>query len=84
LDTAEDKKGRAIRALPAGPRSRRIENCTSRGVTTRCWRIVESYGSLFPPDSRFRKPVDEALLRIKENGEYDEIYRKCFGSESRN
>lgn len=44
----------------------------------------ENYGILFPADSRLRKRVDEALLHIKENGVYDQLYRKWFGSESRN
>jgi len=44
----------------------------------------ESYGILFPPNSKLRKPVDEALLRIKENGVYDQLYRKWFGSDSGN
>jgi polar amino acid transport system substrate-binding protein len=44
----------------------------------------ENYGILFPSDSKLRKRVDGALLQIKENGVYDRLYRKWFGSESRN
>jgi len=43
----------------------------------------ENYGILFPSDSKLRKRVNEALLQIKENGVYDQLYRKWFGSESR-
>jgi polar amino acid transport system substrate-binding protein len=44
----------------------------------------ENYGILFPSNSTLRKPVDEALLRIKESGVFDRLYRKWFGSESGN
>ncbi|HTF91614.1 MAG TPA: transporter substrate-binding domain-containing protein [Verrucomicrobiae bacterium] len=27
-----------------------------------------------------RKPVNEALLRLKENGVYDQLYKKWFGA----
>jgi polar amino acid transport system substrate-binding protein len=40
----------------------------------------ESYGILFPSNSPHRKPVNEALLKIRENGTYDRLYRKWFGS----
>jgi polar amino acid transport system substrate-binding protein len=39
----------------------------------------ENYGIVFPPDSPYRKPVNEALLKIKENGTYDRLYTKWFG-----
>jgi polar amino acid transport system substrate-binding protein len=39
----------------------------------------ENYGIVFPPNSRYRKPVNEALLKLKENGTYDQLYRKWFG-----
>jgi polar amino acid transport system substrate-binding protein len=39
----------------------------------------ESYGIVFPSDSRYRKPVNEALLKIKESGIYDRLYQKWFG-----
>ena len=41
----------------------------------------ESYGILFPSDSPKRKPVNEALLKLKENGTYDRLYTKWFGGE---
>jgi polar amino acid transport system substrate-binding protein len=39
----------------------------------------ESYGIVFPSDSPYRKPVNEALLKVKENGAYDQLYKKWFG-----
>jgi polar amino acid transport system substrate-binding protein len=39
----------------------------------------ESYGIVFPSESRLRKPVNEALLKLKENGTYDQLYRRWFG-----
>jgi polar amino acid transport system substrate-binding protein len=39
----------------------------------------ENYGIVFPSDSRYRKPVNEALLNIKEAGTYDRRYQKWFG-----
>ncbi|MGL4242152.1 MAG: transporter substrate-binding domain-containing protein, partial [Beijerinckiaceae bacterium] len=38
----------------------------------------ENYGILFPEESPLRKPVNAALLRLKEDGTYDMIYRKWF------
>ena len=40
----------------------------------------ESYGILFPSGSSKRKPVNEALLKLKENGTYDRLYTKWFGA----
>jgi polar amino acid transport system substrate-binding protein len=39
----------------------------------------ENYGVVFPPESRYRKPVNEALLKIKEAGIYDRLSKKWFG-----
>jgi polar amino acid transport system substrate-binding protein len=39
----------------------------------------ENYGIVFPSNSRYRKPVNEALLKLKENGIYDRLYAKWFG-----
>lgn len=44
----------------------------------------ESYGILFPNGSPLRKTVNEALLRLKENGTYDIIYTKWFGAPGSN
>jgi polar amino acid transport system substrate-binding protein len=38
----------------------------------------ENYGILFPRGSELRKPVNEALLRLRENGTYDALYAKWF------
>ena len=39
----------------------------------------ENYGIVFPADSRYRRPVNEALLKLKEAGAYDRLYKKWFG-----
>jgi polar amino acid transport system substrate-binding protein len=39
----------------------------------------ESYGIVFPANSRHRKRVNEALLTLKEKGTYEELYKKWFG-----
>jgi polar amino acid transport system substrate-binding protein len=39
----------------------------------------ENYGIVFPSNSPYRKPVNEALLKLKENGTYDQLYTKWFG-----
>ena len=43
----------------------------------------EAYGILFPQNSPLRKPVNEALLKLKENGTYDALYKKWFQREER-
>ena len=40
----------------------------------------EDYGIVFPSESAYRKPVNEALLKMKENGINDRLYKKWFGS----
>jgi polar amino acid transport system substrate-binding protein len=40
----------------------------------------ENYGIAFPSNSPFRKPVNEALLKLQENGTYDQLHRKWFGA----
>ncbi|WP_445167153.1 transporter substrate-binding domain-containing protein [Mycolicibacterium sp. Dal123E01] len=41
----------------------------------------EDYGLAFRVGSDLRKPIDGALLAIREDGTYQTIYRKWFGSE---
>jgi polar amino acid transport system substrate-binding protein len=41
----------------------------------------ENYGIVLPPNSRYREPVNQALLTLRENGEYDELNDKWFGGE---
>ena len=38
----------------------------------------ENYGILFPRGSDLRKPVNEALLKLREDGTYDALYTKWF------
>ena len=40
----------------------------------------ENYGILFPQGSTLRKPVNEALLKLRENGTYDALFAKWFSS----
>jgi polar amino acid transport system substrate-binding protein len=40
----------------------------------------ENYGVLFPQGSPLRKPISEALLRLRENGVYDTLYNKWFAN----
>jgi polar amino acid transport system substrate-binding protein len=40
----------------------------------------ENYGIVFPSNSPYRKPVNEALLKLKENGTYEQLYVKWFGA----
>lgn len=39
----------------------------------------ESYAIAFPNGSKLRKPVESVLLRLKENGDYDQLREKWFG-----
>jgi polar amino acid transport system substrate-binding protein len=39
----------------------------------------ENYGIVFPDKSPLRKQVNEALLKLKESGVYDQLYTKWFG-----
>lgn len=41
----------------------------------------ENYGIVFPPNSPYRKPINEALLTLQENGTYQELYQKWFTSK---
>jgi polar amino acid transport system substrate-binding protein len=41
----------------------------------------ENYGILFPQGSEFRKPVNAALLKLRENGTYDALYIRWFTSK---
>jgi polar amino acid transport system substrate-binding protein len=43
----------------------------------------EAYGILFSQNSTLRKPVNEALLKLKENGTYDALYKKWFQREDK-
>jgi polar amino acid transport system substrate-binding protein len=41
----------------------------------------EDYGIVVPPNSPLRKPIDAALLALKENGTYEQIYDHWFSSD---
>jgi polar amino acid transport system substrate-binding protein len=43
----------------------------------------EAYGILFEQSSTLRKPVNEALLKLRENGTYDILYRKWFSKDEK-
>ena len=43
----------------------------------------ESYGILLPSGSPLRKRINEALLKLRESGEYQMLYRKWFVAEQR-
>jgi ABC-type amino acid transport substrate-binding protein len=42
----------------------------------------QAYGILFAANDPRRKRVNRALLALREDGRYDEIYGRWFGSES--
>lgn len=42
----------------------------------------ENYGILFPRDSELRKPVNSALLKLRENGTFDALYDKWFSTQN--
>jgi polar amino acid transport system substrate-binding protein len=41
----------------------------------------EDYGIVFPPKSPWRKPVNNALLQLKEDGTYQELLNKWFSNK---
>jgi hypothetical protein len=41
----------------------------------------EDYGIVFPPDSPLRKQVNGALLGMREDGTYDQIYDRWFANK---
>ena len=43
----------------------------------------ESYGIVFPQNSPYRRQVNAALLTLKENGTYQKLYDRWFGSSGR-
>jgi polar amino acid transport system substrate-binding protein len=42
----------------------------------------EDYGIVLPKGSDLRKPVSAALLKLRENGSYEAIYKKWFSAQS--
>jgi polar amino acid transport system substrate-binding protein len=43
---------------------------------------AENYGIIFPLGSPMRRPVNEILLKLVENGTYASLYKKWFGEEN--
>jgi polar amino acid transport system substrate-binding protein len=41
---------------------------------------LQYYGFLFPQGSQLREPVNRALLKMHETGQYDKIFNKWFGT----
>lgn len=39
----------------------------------------QSYGIALQSNSSYREPINQALLKLKENGTYDRLYEKWFG-----
>ncbi len=42
---------------------------------------LQEYGVALPADSPLREPLNQTLLRLKENGVYDRIYQQWFGKQ---
>jgi len=42
--------------------------------------LRENYGIVLPQDSPLAEPINQSLLRLREDGTYDALYRKWFGS----
>lgn len=45
--------------------------------------LRENYGIILPQGSPLAEPINQSLLRLRENGTYETIYRKWFGVRSR-
>lgn len=42
--------------------------------------LRENYGIILPPNSPLGEEINQSLLRLREDGVYDQIYRKWFGN----
>ena len=42
----------------------------------------ETYGIALPTGSPLRKPINEALLKLMQDGGYEEIYNKWFSANT--
>lgn len=42
--------------------------------------LRENYGIAMPSGSTLKEPINQSLLKLRENGEYDRLRRKWFGS----
>ena len=43
---------------------------------------TEKYGIALPTGSAYRKKIDEAILRLEEDGTYQQIYQRWFGADA--
>jgi polar amino acid transport system substrate-binding protein len=43
---------------------------------------ADTYGIAFPTGSSLREPINNSLLRLRQNGTYDTIYAKWFQPEN--
>jgi polar amino acid transport system substrate-binding protein len=41
--------------------------------------LPENYGIALPSGSELAEPINQSLLKLRENGTYTDIYRKWFG-----
>jgi ABC-type amino acid transport substrate-binding protein len=41
---------------------------------------IENYAIAFPTDSQYKERINQILLKLRENGEYDKLREKWFGS----
>ncbi|WP_230966452.1 transporter substrate-binding domain-containing protein, partial [Nostoc commune] len=75
-----------FRQLMAGRKSP-IDKYNRKNKTRRslalytCIFREESYGIISPNNSPYRKPINQALLSLKENGTYQSLYDKWFDAE---
>ncbi len=81
IDTVE--KGDADAAVYDAPVLQYYASHEGKGKVTVAGSVFrkEDYGILFPNESPLRKPVNEALLRLRANGTYDRLLTKWFGGE---
>lgn len=57
-------------------------NSTGHGTAEMAGNVFlrESYGFALPSGSPLLEPINQTLLRLREDGRYDRIYRKYFGA----
>jgi len=60
-------------------------NTTGRGKAELVGPVFmrENYGIILPPNSPLAEPINQSLLRLREDGTYSKIYRKWFGVNGR-
>ena len=60
------------------------DNGTEKTTYRRVGAVFENqnYGTVLPENSAYREEVNAALLGLRENGIYDELYARCFGADN--